>query len=633
MALSDSQGNERKTMRLMNDLDGLKRTCYCGEVREEHVGSRVTLMGWVNRRRDLGDLIFIDLRDRTGLVQIVCDPVRSPHSFDAAKCLRSEYVVCVIGRVVERKPGTENPNIPTGNVEVLADTIRIFNCAKTPPFVVRDEAEPDESIRMKYRYIDLRRLPMMNNLKLRHEIVLAARNYLSANGFWEIETPAMTRSTPEGARDYLVPSRQEPGRFYSLAQSPQLFKQLLMISGVDKYFQICRCFRDEDLRADRQPEFTQIDIELSFTDEEQVYDLVEGMMKHIWKEVLGSDLCVPFPRLTWDEAMERYGSDKPDTRFGMEISDITDVIRDTEFSVFKNAIGAGGTVRAICVPGCAELSRQTLDRLTDKAKEIGAKGLISISYLPDKEIKSPVKKHLTQEEIIGIKQITGAEEGDLVLIVADEFDTAVGVLGRMRKEIAQHLGLIPEEAFDFVWVTEFPLLERNKEEGVWQAAHHPFTSPSTRDLKLLDDLDEQLKGKLRARAYDLVLNGVELASGSIRIHRRDIQEKVFELLDLSLEEAQEKFGFLLDAFEYGAPPHGGIAFGLDRFVMVVAGANTIRDVMAFPKTTSGSCLLTGAPSEVSPDQLKELGLRLIEDNTDHARARINQGKTDSPPEV
>lgn len=627
MAQIDSQHNNNKTLDLITDLEGLKRTCYCGEVTEQRVGSSVTLMGWVNKQRDLGDLIFIDLRDRTGIVQVVCDPVRSPNSFETAKSLRSEYVVCVCGEVVRRAEGRENPNIPTGNIEVLAETIGVFNPAKTPPFVIRDEAEPDEAIRMKYRYIDLRRLPMLKNLELRHEIVLSMRNYLSEKGFWEIETPAMTRSTPEGARDYLVPSRVEPGHFYALAQSPQLFKQMLMVSGVDKYYQMARCFRDEDLRADRQPEFTQIDIEMSFTDEEQVFELVEGMIRHVWEEVLESDLPVPFPRMTWDEAMERYGSDKPDTRFGMQIHDLTDVLRESGFSVFRNTVSQGGTIRAICVPGCAGLSRQELDKITDEAKEFGAKGLVSISYLPEGQIKSPAKKHLAQNEIQVIAEVLEAKEGDLVLIVADEFEVAVTVLGRMRKSFAQRLDLIPEGLTNFLWITEFPLLEKNQELGQWQAAHHPFTSPCTRHLDLLDKRGDSVKKQIRARAYDLVLNGVELASGSIRIHRRDVQEKVFDLLDICISEAKEKFGFLLDAFEYGAPPHGGIAFGLDRFVMLVVGASTIRDVIAFPKTTKGSCLLTQAPSEVAPEQLRELGLCRLKDKSSDAEIKTDKRKS------
>lgn len=619
MAAIDEQQDSGRSPVLISDFEGLERTGYCGELGEKDIGSRVVLMGWVNRQRDLGDLTFIDLRDRTGMVQVVSDHARSPESFDMAKGLRSEYVVCVTGVVEKRAPGRENPNVATGAVEVAADEIKVFNQSKTPPFVIRDEPEPDESLRMRYRYIDLRRLPMLKNFQLRHKATMALRNYLSENGFWEIETPSMTKSTPEGARDYLVPSRLEPGYFYALAQSPQLFKQLLMVSGVDKYFQLARCYRDEDLRADRQPEFTQIDIELSFAGEEQIFNLVEGMVKHLWSEVMKLDVAVPFPRMSWNEAMERYGSDKPDTRFGMEIHDITGALGNSDFMVFKNTIKADGTIRAICVPGCSSLSRQELDMLTERARNLGAKGLLHIAYLPGGDIKSPVKKHLAQDEVAAIRAITGAKEGDLVLAVADKFNVAVSVLGRLRLEFGAKLGMIPGDKFNFLWITEFPLLEKTEDTGEWQAAHHPFTSPVSRHIHMLDSQDDEVKSQIRARAYDLVLNGVELASGSIRIHRRDLQEAVFKMLNLSVDEAREKFGFLLEAFEYGAPPHGGIAFGLDRFVMLMAGATTIRDVIAFPKTTRGTCLLTGAPSAVKPEQLGELGLSKMQKKNSAAK--------------
>ncbi|HHT85406.1 MAG: aspartate--tRNA ligase [Bacillota bacterium] len=592
----------------MSGYEGQKRTCYCGELNEKDAGSRVVLMGWVNRQRDLGELIFIDLRDRTGMVQVVTDHNRSPESFRIAKKVRSEYVLCVSGTVVRRAPGTENPGSPTGMIEVMADDIKVFNRAKTPPFVIRDEAEPDEGLRMRYRYLDLRRLPMLRNLELRHKATLAIRNYLSQNGFWEVETPTMTKSTPEGARDYLVPSRLDPGRFFALAQSPQLFKQLLMVSGVDKYFQLARCYRDEDLRADRQPEFTQIDIEVSFSDEDQLFAVIEGMMKHLWKEVLDVEIDLPFPRMTWNEAMERYGSDKPDTRFGMEIHDITGLVQESGFMVFRNTVESQGTVRALCAPGCAGMSRQELDSLVAQAKEFGAAGLIHLAYLPGGEVKSPVRKHLSDEEVAGIASVTGAREGDLVLIVAGPFEVAVTALGRIRLSLGDKLGLIPEGKYKFLWITEFPLLEKNEEDSRWQAAHHPFTSPVARHAHLLESEDESDKALIRARAYDLVLNGVELASGSVRIHERELQDKMFRLLDLSVEQAEEKFGFLLEAFEYGAPPHCGIAFGLDRLVMLMAGVGSIREVIAFPKTTKATCLLTGAPSQVSPEQLEELGL-------------------------
>jgi len=592
---------------IIEDMGELRRTRYCGEVTEKDEGRKVVLMGWANRQRDLGDLIFIDLRDRTGIVQVVLDPRRSSRAFQVAKEVRSEYVLAVTGIVTRRAPGRENPNIVTGKVEILAEDIRVLNIAKTPPFVIRDEAEADDSLRLRYRYLDLRRFPMQRNFELRHKATMAIRNYLSSQGFWEVETPMMTRSTPEGARDYLVPSRLEPGKFYALAQSPQLFKQLLMISGFDKYFQIVRCFRDEDLRADRQPEFTQIDIEMSFAGEEMIFALVEGMVKAVWRDVLGIEVSTPFPRMTYRDAMKRFGSDKPDTRFGMEICDLTSLFQDSGFGVFRSAAQSGGAIRALSVPGYGGASRQELATLSERAKALGAKGLVTISYLPG-EVRTPLKKHLTEGEIAGIAQALGAKEGDLVLLVADSPDTASQVLGKLRLELGARLGLIPQGKHNFLWVTEFPLFKSNEETGEWEAAHHPFTSPVPEDMENLSSITEDQKRRIRARSYDLVLNGVELGSGSIRIHRRDLQEKVFRLLGLTPEEAREKFGFLLEAFEYGAPPHGGVAFGLDRLVMLMAGRDTIREVIAFPKTAKAACLLTGAPAPIGQKQLKELHL-------------------------
>lgn len=595
----------------LDDMGDLKRTMYCGEVRPSHVGREITLMGWVNRRRDLGDLIFIDLRDRTGLVQVVSDSGRSPDAFRVAETVRSEYVLAVVGTVAYRIEGQANPDMATGAVEILAKEIRVLNSAKIPPLDIRDEAEADELLRLKYRYLDLRRAPMQRNLEMHHRVAVSVRNYMSEEGYWEIETPMMTRSTPEGARDFLVPSRTDPGKFYALAQSPQLFKQLLMVAGVDKYFQIVKCFRDEDLRADRQPEFTQLDIELSFATEETVFEMVEGLVKRVWMDVLGVELETPFRRLTYGEAMSRFGSDKPDTRFGMEIADVSSALSGSSFGVFKNVLESGGTIRAIVVPNRAGMSRQEIDNLTVRAKTHGAKGLVTIAYLPG-EIKSSVKKYLTQEEFDEVKALTRASDGDMVLVVADTSDVALTVLGRLRLELGHKLGLIPKNKFNFLWVTEFPLLKRNEETGEWEAAHHPFTSPLASDLdKLNGSLSDEDKGQIRARMYDLVMNGVELASGSIRIHRRDLQEKVFRLLGLSQEEAKLKFGFLLDAFDYGAPPHGGIAFGFDRLIMLMVGLDTIRDVIAFPKTTSGSCPLTEAPATVNDRQLADLGLQLV----------------------
>jgi len=601
----------------ISDLGNLRRTHYCGQVGLSDVGKTVTLLGWVNRRRDLGELIFIDMRDRTGLVQVVCNRAASAEAFRVAEAVRSEYVLAVIGTVAARAEGQINRDMATGSIEVVAQEIRILNTAKTPPIYIRDEAEQDELLRLKYRYLDLRRVPMQRNLEFHHKTSMAVRNYLSEQGYWEIETPMMTRSTPEGARDFLVPSRLDPGKFYALAQSPQLFKQLLMVGGTDKYFQIVRCFRDEDLRADRQPEFTQIDIESSFATEETVWELVEGLMKRLWKDVMNQELETPFPRLTYDEAMSRFGSDKPDTRFGMEIQDVTPVFKNTAFGVFRSTVESGGTLRAICLPGQAGVSRHEVDALTVRAKTHGAKGLVTVAY-HEGDIKSAIKKYLTEDEISGLKQAVGANDGDMVLIVADAFETAVTVLGRLRLEMANKLGLIPKDKFNFLWITKFPLLKRNEETGEWEAAHHPFTSPMAEDaLTLLrteapEALPDDVKAHIYARMYDLVMNGVELASGSIRIHRRDLQEKVFRLLGLSNEEARNKFGFLLDAFEYGAPPHGGIAFGLDRLVMLMAGCDTIRDVIAFPKTSSGTCPLTDAPAPVDDKQLADLGLARID---------------------
>jgi aspartyl-tRNA synthetase len=502
----------------------------------------------------------------------------------------------------------ENAELKTGAIEVAATDIRILNTAKTPPFYIWDEAGADEALRLKYRYLDLRRAPLQRAMETYHRTSMAVRNYLSSRGFWDIQTPVMTRSTPEGARDYLVPSRIDKGKFYALAQSPQLFKQLFMVAGMDRYFQIAKCFRDEDLRYDRQPEFTQIDIEMSFADEEDVWAEVEGLVAYVWREVLGVVVETPFPRLTYQEAMERFGSDKPDTRFGMEIKDVTQVFSGSSFGVFRSTIDQGGTVRAIAVPGMAGASRQEIERLTERAKLHGAKGLITVAYLGG-EVKSQIKKYLSEEEISGLARETNAAEGDLVLIVASDFDTTVTVLGRLRLELAAKLGMIPKDRYNFLWITAFPLLKINEETGRWEAAHHPFTSPLKEDLQMVraDATDEE-KSKIRARMYDLVMNGVELASGSIRIHRRDLQEKVFALLGMSQEEARVRFGFLLDAFEYGAPPHGGIAFGLDRMVMLLAGGDSLRDVIAFPKTASAACLMTEAPAEVDTERLAELGL-------------------------
>lgn len=583
-----------------------------GELADEAlIGKEVVLAGWVGRRRDLGGLIFIDLRDRSGIVQVVFNPETSPAAHSIAEKLGSEDVISVSGVVVERPPGTVNPSIPTGKIDVVADFLEVLSKSKTPPFYITENLDVDEVLRLRYRYLDLRRPDMQRNIILRHRLTMAVRNYLDSEGFIEVETPMFIKSTPEGARDYVVPSRVNPGKFFALPQSPQIFKQILMVSGFDKYFQLARCFRDEDLRADRQPEFTQIDIEMSFVDRDDILALIEGLMAHCVKEVLGKQLSTPFPRMSYAEAMKRYGSDKPDIRFGMEIVDISDVVKDSGFGVFRNAIGEGGMVGAIVAPSCSDYSRQQVKELENVVKEFGAAGLISAAVSRNEEgeeiLTSQVSKFLTDAELSGIARTTGSKEGDLVLIVAGSQDIVLESLGRLRLHLGSKLDLIPEEEMAFVWITEFPMFEFSQEEQRLVAVHHPFTSPLEEDMDLIET--EPLN--MRANIYDLVLNGVELGSGSIRIHRRDVQERVFTALGLSEEEAKEKFGFLLEAFEYGAPPHGGIAIGFDRMAMLFAGRKTIRDVIAFPKTQKAVCPMTGAPGNLSEEQLKELHIRVV----------------------
>ena len=590
-------------------MTGLKRSHMCGDVTENLAGSKVTVMGWVQRRRDLGQLIFIALRDRTGIVQAVVDGSAEKELFEKAETIRSEFVVSITGTVTLRTAENINENMKTGHVEIIAEDLRILSESETTPFQIEENITVNDELRLKYRYLDLRRPNIFRNIKLRHDVTHVVRDFLDKEGFLEIETPMLTRSTPEGARDYLVPSRVHPGNFYALPQSPQLFKQLLMVSGMDKYFQIARCFRDEDLRADRQPEFTQIDMELSFIDIDDILDVNERLIKRVFKEVLGVDVKTPFRRMTWKEGMERFGSDKPDMRFGMELKDLSEIVKDTEFVVFKNALEAGGSVRAINAEGCGKMPRKQIDQLVEFVKTYKAKGLAWIVVNEDGSIKSQIAKFFTDEKMAEIVKAMDGKPGDLILICADKNKVVFDALGALRLEMAKRLDLTRPDDYNFLWITEFPMFDWSEEENRGVAEHHPFTSPMDEDLELLDTNP----GAVRAKAYDMVLNGVELGGGSIRIHRQDIQKKIFELLGFSDEEAYNKFGFLLNAFKYGVPPHGGLAFGLDRMVMLMAGASTIRDVIAFPKVKDASCLLTDAPNVVDQVQLDELDIALKEE--------------------
>ena len=591
---------------MAESMKGLKRSHRCAELSNADIGKEVTLMGWVQKRRNLGSLVFVDLRDRTGLIQLYFEEeIIGKEGFDKAGSLRAEYVIAVTGQVLKRN-GEFNESLKTGDIEVQVHSLRILSESQVPPFPVNADITVKDELRLKYRFLDLRRPNIQHNLILRSKIANLTRQFLEREGFLEIETPMLTRSTPEGARDYLVPSRVHPGMFYALPQSPQLFKQLLMCSGYDRYFQLAKCFRDEDLRADRQPEFTQIDMELSFVDAEDVLDVNERLLAYLFKECLDVEVSLPIQRMTWKEAMDRFGSDKPDLRFGMEIVDLTDLVKGCGFGVFDQAVEKGGYVRAVCAKGLGDLSSKKMKNVEKNAKDYGAKGLAYIQLKTDGTVKCPFAKFISQEKLQEIIQAVGGESGDLIVFAADSYKVVCDVLGALRLRFAGDLGLLDPTDYRFVWITEFPLLEWSEEENRFTAMHHPFTMPMEEDLPLIDSDP----GAVRAEAYDIVLNGTELGGGSVRIHQNDIQEKMFQSLGISKETAQEKFGFLLEAFKYGVPPHAGLAYGLDRLVMLMTGESSIRDVIAFPKIKDASCLLTDAPNTVEESQLEELGLSI-----------------------
>jgi aspartyl-tRNA synthetase len=588
-------------------MAGLKRTHRCTEVSESNIGQEVVVMGWVQKSRNKGGIIFVDLRDRSGLLQIIFEESDcGAESFAKAEKLRSEFVIAVTG-MVEIRSGAANTSLKTGTIEVRAKNLRILAESDTPPFPVEENSKTKEELRLKYRFLDLRRPDIQRNIMTRSQVAILTRQFLAEEGFLEIETPTLIKSTPEGARDYLVPSRVHPGSFYALPQSPQIFKQLLMCSGYDRYFQLARCYRDEDLRADRQPEFTQIDMELSFVDVEDVLDVNERLLKRLFKEICNVDVELPLQRMTWKEAMERFGSDKPDMRFGMELQDVSDVVSGCSFAVFKSALDNGGSVKGLRVEGQAAMPRKKIDALVDFAKGYGAKGLAYLSVLEDGSYKSSFAKFMTEEELSALVGAMGGKPGDLLLFAADKTSLVWNVLGALRLELGKQLDLIPENTWKFVWITEFPLLEYSEEEDRFVAMHHPFTMPMEEDLALLDSDP----GAVRAKAYDIVLNGTELGGGSVRIHQADIQSKMFKILGFTEEKAQEQFGFLLDAFRYGVPPHAGLAYGLDRVVMWMVGAESIRDVIAFPKVKDASCLMSEAPAPVDAKQLEELGIDIV----------------------
>ena len=591
---------------MAESMKGLKRTHRCAELSAANIGETVTIMGWVQKNRNKGGLVFVDVRDRSGIIQIVCEEGKTDAAvIEKATKLRSEYVVAVVGTVAKRS-GAVNENLATGEIEVLPTELRILAEAETPPFHIEENSKTKEEIRLKYRYLDLRRPDMQRNLMMRSKVATLTRQFLAEEGFLEIETPVLIGSTPEGARDYLVPSRIHQGHFYALPQSPQLFKQLLMCSGCDRYFQLAKCFRDEDLRADRQPEFTQIDMELSFVDVDDVIEVNERLLAKLFKEVLGVEVSLPIQRMTWQEAMDRFGSDKPDIRFGMELNDVTDVVRDCEFVVFKNAIENGGTVRGINAKGQGGMPRKKIDKLVAFAKDYGAKGLAYIAIQEDGTVKSSFAKFMTDEQMKALIDAMGGENGDLLLFAADKNKVVWAVLGALRLELAAQMDLLDKNEYKFLWVTEFPLLEWNDEQNRFTAMHHPFTMPMEEDLQYIDSDP----GRVRAKAYDIVLNGNEIGGGSVRIFQDDIQEKMFEVLGFTPEQAQEQFGFLLTAFKYGVPPHAGLAYGLDRLVMLMAKEDSIRDVIAFPKVKDASDLMTEAPTRVAQEQLDELGLAI-----------------------
>ena len=589
----------------METLNGLKRTHYCGDLRESNIDEEVVLMGWVQKKRNLGGLVFVDLRDRSGICQIIFDTDVNADAFAKAEKLGSEYVIAIKGKVAERS--SKNPNLPTGDIEVFATELRLLNKSETPPIYIKDDDNVSEELRLKYRYLDLRKPSMQKNLILRSKVANIVRNYLTENNFFEIETPFLIKPTPEGARDYLVPSRVNEGKFYALPQSPQLFKQLLMVSGMDRYFQIVKCFRDEDLRADRQPEFTQIDCEMSFVEQEDVMAIMEKMVQRIFKEILNVDVKLPLKTMTYAEAMERYGSDKPDTRFGYELTNISDIVKTCGFGVFANA-AKDGSVRGINVKGKAEdFSKKQIGKLEDHAKTYKAKGLAWIKVGENREVTSPIAKFFTAEEMTAILDRMDAKEGDLLLFVADKDSVVFDALGQVRLEVARRLNILDNNVYEMLWVTEFPLFEEDEETGRMIAKHHPFTSPLDEDLEGIEGDD---KASLRAKAYDMVINGYEVGGGSVRIFNSDVQQKMFKALGFTEEEAQEKFGFLLDAFKYGTPPHAGMAFGLDRLIMILAGTTNIKDVIAFPKNQSAVCPMTNAPAIADETQLEELNIKV-----------------------